>query len=156
MNITKSLFLLFAIAFTVVGCEKENCNKELPACGIIPSANVPMEVSDAYSLQYEGIIADAWFDREGTGYAAVITRDGKQTIIYISPEGKIQKEFTPEGKDKEAIGCGKGQEYSECNYDKGSHGDKGSHEWGKGSHQKKGKKVKKHNKDYEKCYCDFK
>ena len=157
MKLVKTLSLFLFVAFVISGCEKEDIKKQLPGCLIIPSTSVPQDVITGFNLKFDGLTPEVWFDREGTGFAAVLTLDELKTIIYLSPDGKIEKVYSPE---KESGNEDDDKSQRDCQ-EKGSH-DKGSHDRGKGSHdwdKKKGfhiRKDKKQKKQSEKCICDLK
>ena len=102
---TKNLFTVAAIsaglAFGVAAQAKEEKHEEQT----INSSDVPTAVQQAAQAEAKGGTIVRW-EKEGKNYEAVIEKDGKQTGVEVSPDGKVVSRHDESKEHKE-----KGEKY---------------------------------------------
>jgi hypothetical protein len=92
----KILILFSAIIIGLTSCEKMHdinlFHKKDKPCAVVTADQIPSAVSSAFTAKYPGVSADKWFDKDGTGFSALFTMNGKKGLTQFNNDGSLVKE----------------------------------------------------------------
>lgn len=94
------MFIAFGLCLLTISCDKEERDDE-KSCPVVTEDRVPEAVKSAFNARYPKTTAEKWFDKNGSGFGALISLNGVKTIAEFTNDGSFVEEETNDEADEE-------------------------------------------------------
>lgn len=95
----KKLILLLSVVAILGSCEKikslnpfQKEKETKNQCAVVSAELLPAAVSDSFKVKYPGATVSSWFNKDNTGYCAIITYNSQQMKVMFDNNGKFVSE----------------------------------------------------------------
>lgn len=113
-----AMYGLVFVLFSAVSCsqveelfDKEKKEKE-NLCPVVELSAVPQAVVDSFNSNFPGMNVVNWFDKDGTGFSALFTKENQETIahfdlngVLVRTEVDVEQEGNHSDSEEEDTGC---------------------------------------------------